>query len=409
MNLLLAIPNDVHARFDLGVYISCTIAIYLSTVYSDEDRRYQLLHHQLYMASTETVQGFRIAALDANIFVQSLFKHGQYPCPDMMSTFGQQLLYRAFQWIHLPHYMASIKKDCSTTWIQLFDLLMTRPPSDGTAIDVTDDACAHRLLALGAAERSMRTLYPQLPSDPALLSDFLHESATARSLFEPAVASDSYGIQLAQAAGCLVAELQDEASGAITVDTIMSQSDLLFILHAGGVYQPDASANRLFASNLFPVHINKQQFMLTCPQLITMSLELFLFPLPEITKNRSNRTWMGYIESMRQYATMNAHRAAKLAAFHQAPVFRQSFAIQHSMFDMRRPTRATAPMKQSDFIRTAGKDMVSKFRALTTTAPSGTNYSGRRTTINYNHCNASLRSSSNAYSAADYDVASTSY
>lgn len=33
MNLLSAIPNNVHARFDLGVNISCTVANYLSTVY----------------------------------------------------------------------------------------------------------------------------------------------------------------------------------------------------------------------------------------------------------------------------------------------------------------------------------------------------------------------------------------
>jgi hypothetical protein len=46
-------------------------------------------------------------------------------------------------------------------------------------------------------------------------------------------------------------------------------------------------------------------------------------------------------------------------------VFRQSFVIQHSMFDMRRPTRATEPMKQPDFVRTAGKEMVYKFRELT--------------------------------------------
>ena len=181
----------------------------------------------------------------------------------MMSTFGQQLLYRAFKWIHLPHYMVSIKKDCSTTWIQLFDLLMTRPLPDGTTADVTDDACAHRLLALGAERRSMRTLYPQLQSDPALLSDFLQESAVARALFGPALATDSYGIQLAQAAGCLVAELQDEAGGDITIDAIMSQSDLLFVLHGVGVYQPNASANRVFASDLFPVYFSKQEFMQT--------------------------------------------------------------------------------------------------------------------------------------------------
>ena len=126
----------------------------------------------------------------------------------------------------------------------------------------------------------MRTLYPQLTADPALLS-------TARTLFGQALASDNYGIQL-------VAEFQDEADGDIIIDNIMSQSDLLFVLHAGGVYQPDASANRVFASDLFPVYLNKEEFVQTYPQLIAMSLEL-------LSKNRSNQTWMAYIDSMRRF------------------------------------------------------------------------------------------------------------
>ena len=75
---------------------------------------------------------------------------------------------------------------------------------------------------------------------------------------------------------------------------------------------------------------------------------------------------------MQRFATMDAHRTAKLTAFRQTPVVRHSFAIQHFMFDMRRPTRATEPMKQSDFVRTAGKEIVKEFRALTTTAQSNT-------------------------------------
>ena len=168
----------------------------------------------------------------------------------------------------------------------------------------------------------------------------------------------------------------------------MSQSDLLFVLHAGGVYQPDASANRVFASDFFPVYLNKEEFVQ-----IAMSLELLLFPLPELSKNRSNQTWVAYIDSMRRFATMDAQSTA----FHQAPVFGHTFAIQHSMFDMRRPTRASEPMKQSDFVRRAGKEIVTAFRALTATA------------ISNHHCNARIRSSSNASSAKDYDVASTPY
>ena len=317
---LFTIPANVHARFDLGVYVACTIANYLATVYSDEDHRYQLLHRQLYMSTADTVQGFHIAALDANIFVQSLFKHGQYPCPGMTSNFGQQLLYRAFQWIHLPHYMASIKKDCSTTWVQLFDLLMTRPPAGNGAVDVSDEACARRLMDRSKALRSMRALYPQLIADPSLLTDFLQESEVANTLYGPPLSSDTYGIQMAKAAGCLVEELQRDANADISVDANMSQSDLLFVLHAGGVYQPDASASRVFASGLFLVYLNKEEFVQICPQLIAMSFDLLLFPPPELSKNRLTTTWSAFTASVRQSATMDAHRTLKLATWHKSPV-----------------------------------------------------------------------------------------
>ena len=145
--------------------------------------------------------------------------------------YGQQLLYRAFQWIHLPHYM-------------------TRPPSDKGAIDITDEACARRLLARSEELRSMRTLYPQLTADPALLTDFLQESVDAHILYGPPLASDTYGLQLAKAAGCLVAELQRSAGEEINVDRNMSQSDLLFVLYAGGVYQPDATANQFISTRV---------------------------------------------------------------------------------------------------------------------------------------------------------------
>ena len=195
---------------------------------------------------------------------------------------------------------------------------MTRPLPDGTLVDITDDACAHRLLALGAERRNMRTLYPQLQADPALLSDFLQESALARTLFGPALATNNYGIQLAQAAGCLVAELQD-AGGDINIDAIMSQSNLLFVLHGGGVYQPEASANRVFASDLFPVYFSKQEFIQTCPKLMAMEFELLIYPLPEIQKNRSSQTWNTYLQSMRRFATMDAQRITKLNELQRAP------------------------------------------------------------------------------------------
>ena len=363
---LFAIPANVHARFDLGVYLACTISNYLATVYSDEDHRYQLLHHQLYMSTADTVQSFHISAVDANIFVQSVFKHGQYPCPDMASNFGQQLLYRAFQWITLPHYMASIKRCCSTTWIQLFDLLMTRPPPGKEAVDVTDEACARRLLERSEGLRTMLTLYPQLNDDPALLTDFLQESVIAHALYGPPLASDTHGIQLAKAAGCLIEELQRNTGEDINIDNVMSQSDLLFVLHAGGVYQPDASANRLFASDLFPVYLNKAEFVRICPQLIPMSFDLFLYPPQELTRNRSIQTWRANTALMRLPAAMEAQRTIKLAAFHQAPVFRQDFIQQHSLFDMRQPTRASKPMHQNDFVRDAGQQMVAAFRVLST-------------------------------------------
>ena len=207
----------------------------------------------------------------------------------------------------------------------------------------------------------MRTLYPQLTADPALLTDFFQESVVAHTLYGSPLASDTCGIQLAKAAGCLIEELQRNAGEEITIDNNMSQSDLLFVL-------PDASANRLFASDLFPVYLNKNEFVQTCPQLIAMSFDLLHFPPPELGKNRSTQTWSAYTAPRRQLAAMEAQRTLRLAAFQQSPVFQRDFVIQHSMFDMPRPARAAEPMKQSDFVRKAGQEMVAAFRALTNAA-----------------------------------------
>ena len=94
-----------------------------------------------------------------------------------------------------------------------------------------------------------------------------------------------YGLQLTVVAGCLVAHLQDKY-GSIMIDQYLSQSDLLFILSAGGVCNSSLGSARTFASELFPVYASTADFMTMYPQLLNMDyLVLILPPLKSMTEN----------------------------------------------------------------------------------------------------------------------------
>ena len=128
-------------------------------------------------------------------------------------------------------------------------------------VDISTATCATRLLELHSDfNRSILQLYPVLAKDPALVSEYL----LSVGAYERSTMPTCYGLQLTVVASCLVAHLQDEF-GSIIVDQFLSQSDLLLILSAGGVYSGSLDSTRTFASALFPVYASNTAFMTLTP------------------------------------------------------------------------------------------------------------------------------------------------
>ena len=113
-------------------------------------------------------------------------------------------------------------------------------------VDISTATCATRLLELHSDNRSILQFYPFLAKDPALVSEYL----LLVGAYERSTMPTCYGLQLTVVASCLVAHLQDEF-GSIIIDQYLSQSDLLFILSAGGVYSGSLGSTRTFASECF--------------------------------------------------------------------------------------------------------------------------------------------------------------
>ena len=139
--------------------------------------------------------------------------------------------------------------------------MLTRPslaPTD--LVDTSTDACVIQLLELHSGNRSILQFYPDLAKDSALVSEYLLlDGACDRSTMPTC-----YGLQLAVIASCLVAHLQDEF-GSILIDQYLPQSDLLFILSAGGVYSGSLGSTRTFVSELFPVYASVTAFVTLYP------------------------------------------------------------------------------------------------------------------------------------------------
>ena len=76
---------------------------------------------------TFNIVHFRITSLDANLLIQHAFPNEQYPVTQLTDNTGYLLLLDAFEWVHQPHSLASLQKQASEPWIQLFDLLLTSP------------------------------------------------------------------------------------------------------------------------------------------------------------------------------------------------------------------------------------------------------------------------------------------
>jgi len=96
----------------------------------------------------------------------------------------------------------------------------------------------------------------------------------------------------------------------------LSQSDLLFILSAGGVYQGSLGSARSFESDLFPVYASVNNFLTLYPLLLNMS-----YSVPE---NVSTAKWAAYNKKFFTKKPREEYRQQKLQVFHRLPEVRSS-------------------------------------------------------------------------------------
>ena len=130
-------------------------------------------------------------------------------------------------------------------------------------------------------------MYPDLAKDPALVSEYLLMVGACDRRTMPTC----YGLQLSVIASCLVAHFQDEF-GSINIDQYLSQSDLLFILSAGGVYSGSVGSTRTFASDLFPVYASVEAYMTLYPQLLNTDYSVLILPPPKsMAENMTKAKW----------------------------------------------------------------------------------------------------------------------
>ena len=239
--------------------------------------------------------------------------------------------------------------------------MLTRPSLASTdLVDTSIDACATRFLELHSGKRSILQLYPDLAKDPALVSEYLLlVSACDRSTMPTC-----YGLQLAVIASCLVAHFQDEF-GSINIDQYSSQSDLLFILSAGGVYCGSLGSTRTFASELFPVYVSVAAYMTLCPQLLNMDYPVIILPPPKsMTANMTKAEWTTYLRKLLADRPRDAYRKRKLRTFHRSPEFRTTFANMSSEFNIDRLQRSAIVMGPDDCIRDAALQVLQSFRQI---------------------------------------------
>jgi hypothetical protein len=374
LNLFNAIGPSVQPRLDVSVYILCNVVNYLSSAHGT-DLSWKFLRNQLYQTTEFDIDNFHISFWDANLLVQYVFGTTQYPCQSLSDTVGYLLLLRAFQWVHQPHSLASLMQHASTNWIQFFDSILTRPAA--TSVNPIDDsitACATRLLALHNDTRSILDLYPSLAKDPALVSEYL----LAIGAYTRNNLPTCYGLQLSLVASCLVSHLQDEFES-INVDQHLSQSDLLFILSAGGIYQGSLGHGRSFASQLFPVYSSSNAFLTIYPQLLaTDNLVLIVPPPKSMTENMSSGKWKAYTRKLLDNRTIEHYRQRKLATFRQSPQYRDDFSRSASQYHIDTFHRSSATMDATDCVFTAALRAMTSLRSLTD--PASTSRSAQITT-----------------------------
>jgi hypothetical protein len=203
-----------------------------------------------------------------------------------------------------------------------------------------------------------------LAKDPALVSEYL----LAIGAYNRNNSPTCYGLQLSLVASCLVSHLQDEFES-IDVDQHLSQSDLLFILSAGGIYQGSLGHVRSFASKLFPVYSSSDAFLSIYPQLLaTDNLVLIVPPPKSMTENMSSGKWRAYTRKLLANRSIEHYRQRKLATFRQPPQYRDDFSRSASQYHIETLHRSSATMDATDCVLVTALRVMTSFRSLTNTA-----------------------------------------
>lgn len=126
-----------------------------------------------------------------------------------------------------------------------------------------------------------------------MLSEYIAQDPRPSEVYGPSPANECQGIQLSKAVGTFVA-------------------DLLFSHSVGGIVQSFASAERLFASELFSVYATQEQIFKQYPKLLTKEFNVLLLSPPKSMKfNLSSTTWNKYFNKLLVYRPLEEHREQK--------------------------------------------------------------------------------------------------
>jgi hypothetical protein len=83
-----------------------------------------------------------------------------------------------------------------------------------------------------------------------------------------------------------------------------------------------------------------------------------------MTENVSSAKLAIYTRTLLAAKTRDDFRQRKLAAFHQPPEFRTSFAHHHSDYHIDRLQRSPNIMVDADYVKVSAQEVIIRFRAL---------------------------------------------
>jgi hypothetical protein len=197
--------------------------------------------------------------------------------------------------------------------------------------------------------------------DSACLTEYLLQEPRAISIYGQSTLNDTSATQKAKLAGCLVSKLQQFHATA-NIDPYLSQSDLLFIISAGGVVQPLVDTHQNFVSDLFLIYNSVSEFLVLYDQLLRLDSKILLLPPPQqLPKSETSERWNN---KLLKHAPLEKYRSIKLATLTQPAVYRDTFAKYPSQFKLVDYSRSTTPMSSTNFVRTEALALLASFHVF---------------------------------------------